>query len=488
MWVLDPTSSAFPRPLLKWPAWQLRFASLADTRPGADSDGDALSNLQEFAFGLSPHSGVAPRPAVRVEVDSGTGRIDLCVDRVTGMQGVALTVELMSHLGQSPQGWTPAPALVPIITPRLDQTEELRFADVASHPVFASASQGFARLRLELDSDLNGDPEHVEKTATVGWSRVTLAPQTQTFSSAFAPFHRLASRVDAIVGTTLTLAGSLNGTSTTDLLAPGAQYYLEVLSGTHAGHRLEVDESATAAVNLASIVLDVSHSRHTLPGNLPPTLVGATVALRPHQTLNGFADRSLFRAGNSVATADRMHFFNSGSGGFQTYWLFAFPGSPRWVRQGDGTLSDQGGFILEPGRGLFIHVQSTPVSLTLRGHVRDHAFACPLAVGPNFIAPGWPMGLSPEALGMSSANGFTGGSSAARADQLQIWNGDSQVGAQGYSGLYLLQVSSLRHWTWMGDSTLTNQSATPVFQSGRSTLILSRQGLPDWRMPLPWRP
>jgi uncharacterized repeat protein (TIGR01451 family) len=475
-------NSAFP---LTWSAWQSRNTALPDTTPTGDPDGDSLPNLLEFAFGLDSQTGIASRPPLRIEVDPTTQRIDLCLDRVASLSGLTLTLELLPNLANSPAGWSDNTTLTPIVTPRPDDTEELRFQNIAAHPAFnASPSQGFARLRLALDADLNGTPEATLRTHTLGWTRLTLGTHLQTLAHSFTSPARFTATLESITGTSLNLPSALNGASPSTLFTPGAQHYLEVLSGTHAGHRLELNETASTT----AFVLDPTSTRHTLPGNPPATLIGARLALRQHLTLADLADRTRFTATNNPATADRVLIYNTAASTFQTYWLFAFGGTPRWVRQGDGTFANQAALVIEPGRGLFIHSRTQSVSLVLTGQVRDHPFASPLLQGVNLYASGWPMPLSPNALQMTFANGFTANLSSSLADQIQRWQADTQPTAQGYQGLFYLGSGTFRQWTTIGDNTFTNQSNTPILQPHRALFIRTRTPRPSWTPPSPWTP
>ena len=470
---------------ITWPAWQARNTALPDTTPSGDPDGDSLPNLLEFAFGLDSKTGISPHPPLRIEVDPATQRIDLCLDRVASLSGLTLTLELLPNLANSPAGWSDNTTLTPIVTPRPDDTEELRFQNIAAHPAFTdSPSQGFARLRLALDADLNGTPEATLRTHTLGWTRLTLGTHLQTLAHSFTSPARFSATVESLSGTSLNLPSALNGASPTSLFTPGAQHYLEVLTGTHAGHRLELNETASTT----TFVLDPTSARHTLPGDPPATLTGAQIALRQHLTLADLADRTRFTATNSPATADRVLIYNTAASTFQTYWLFAFGGNPRWVRQDDSTFANQAALVIEPGRGLFIHSRTQSVSLVLTGQVRDHPFASPLLQGVNLYASGWPMPLSPNALQMTAANGFTANLSSSLADQIQRWQADTQPTAQGYQGLFYLGSGTFRQWTTIGDNTFTNQSNTPILQPHRALLIRTRTPHPTWTPPSPWTP
>jgi hypothetical protein len=98
------------------------------------------------------------------------------------------------------------------------------------------------------------------------------------------------------------------------------------------------------------------------------------------------------------------------------------------------------------------------------------------------------MPLSPNALQMTFANGFTANTSSSLADQLQRWQADTQPTAQGYQGLFYLGSGTFRQWTTIGDNTFTNQSNTPILQPHRALFIRTRTPRPTWTPPSPWTP
>jgi hypothetical protein len=238
------------------------------------------------------------------------------------------------------------------------------------------------------------------------------------------------------------------------------------------------------------LVLDTAQARNTLSlsGGVPATLAGARLALRRHLTLGELADRTRFAATNNATTADRLMLFDTATSAFQSYWLFSFGSNPRWVRQGDGSLANQGGLILPPGLGLFVQPRTRPVTVVLHGQVREHAFARPLLRGPSLTSTGWPMALSPAMANMLTEAGFTGATGSTLADQIQTWTGDSQPGTQGYTGLFLLRLGTRVHWTAIGDSSLANQNTNPLLNPHRAFFIRTRNDLLEWKPEPPWAP
>ena len=98
------------------------------------------------------------------------------------------------------------------------------------------------------------------------------------------------------------------------------------------------------------------------------------------------------------------------------------------------------------------------------------------------------MDQSATSRGMLYANGFTGATSATRADRVQIWAGDATSGANSYESHYLLKTATLQQWVKSGDASLANENNLPLFRSMRGVYFNSYLGKPDYVAPLPWTP
>ena len=88
-------------------------------------------------------------------------------------------------------------------------------------------------------------------------------------------------RSSSTAGASLTVVG-------TPVLGSG-EYYIEVLSGTFAGHRFDV-----ASVGANNVTLDTTSPRNTYTGALD--LTGMPFALRPHAVLDDIVPPELFAA------------------------------------------------------------------------------------------------------------------------------------------------------------------------------------------------
>ncbi len=463
-----------------WPIWQYLNPLDGENEPGDNPDDDRYDNLQEFAFGFDPATGVKSVCPIQVVTDPATGRVDVRVLRLTCISGVNYILEAVTTLDASPAGWSDVTTITPVITYNPDGTEWATYENVA---VLAPASTtGFFRVRIELDADLNGVPEAISRTEVAGAASRVFATPCETFSLPFLKCEIFSGTAGAVGGSVIDITAGAGDGDFAGALTSGAQYYVEVIAGDYEGHRFEVDEAQSTAT---SIAIDLASPRNTLPA-LPAGLAGAPIAARPHYTLDQVFDKTLLTASNNPSTADRVQFHNGS--GFSAYWLFLNGGNPRWVRMGDATLTDYGHRVIAPGEGVFVQIKNGAAALTWSGYVRSNDFALPLAASANFIGGGWPLDQSPAARAMTAANGFTGSANPALADKLQLWKGDSEPNASGYAAYFFLLTGSYNQWTSQQNAALANQNNTLLLHSLRAGFIFSRSGNASYVMPMPWTP
>ncbi len=89
---------------------------------------------------------------------------------------------------------------------------------------------------------------------------------------------------------------------------------------------------------------------------------------------------------------------------------------------------------------------------------------------------------------MSASNGFLGSTSPATADQLQLWAGDQTQGAQGFTGLFLLDggTDGTRHWAETADSNLESQDHVELFPADRAFFLnATGEDHPNYRVSAP---
>lgn len=452
--------------------------------PGSNGDGDCYTDLVEYALNLNPGSGVQTTPAFRGVRNTLTGKLDVSFNRAAGsVQDVAYTLMGLRDPKDSPVGWT-ALSLVPSITNNGDGSETVTYADVESDPYFSGLSQGFVRLKLDLDENLDTQTDATASTPAYGWMRHTFATECVMTGHPYLKNKIFCGFVDAVVGSGLDVTTSAGGISIAAQFLPGREYFVEIYSGDHAGHRFEINEAASTA---GSISLETSSSLNTLT-SIPATLAGDKIVVREHYTLNDLFPTTQFAASVSMTTADRVMFSSGPNGAIHVYWLYANGGSPRWVLSGNASLNDEGGRLIGPAEGWFTHPKTTPQTVVWHGMVRANAFACPLAVGANFIGSAYPMGQSPATRGMTTANGFRGNRDPTQADSLLFWNGNTSTQAMAYFTHYLLSFGSLQQWTELNNASLLNENHILMFKPASGVIYKMRGPLPSYIMPPPWTP
>ena len=242
-------------------------------------------------------------------------------------------------------------------------------------------------------------------------------------------------RVSSVSGNELTLPVSITLTS--------GSYFLEVLDGTLAGQRFEIDATASSGSTL------------TLQST-STALTGSRIAIRPHHTLSDLLPTDLFTAGSTSNEADRALFFDTATNAFSTLWL----SNTGWT---NGTLS-MNARPFAPHEAAMVQVRGTEITRTFTGEVRSTDFTLPLAAGTQLIATGWPVDLAAPVTGLRS------GITADTADRLRLWNGDTTPDSSSYTSFYLDSSTTPPSW-----HVQTGESTAPPLQSAFHGLFLIRE-------------
>jgi hypothetical protein len=323
----------------------------------------------------------------------------------------------------------------------------------------------------------------ISRTRTAGYTQRNINSLCETFSMPYFGCPPAAGIIDSVSGALLDSATSIGVGNIATALTAGREYYIEITSGDHVGHRIELDETNTTATTLA---VDLASPRNTLT-SLPATLAGDHWSLRPHHTFKELFPPSKFSTPtNDRTTADRITF--QSTNGFTYLWLYLNQGNPQWVAAADAGLGDAGINVVPPGMGVYVRPRNGSVSLTYTGFVRTNPFALPLKVGTPFVGGGWPMVQSPSQRGVTAAAGFVSNRSATMADKIILWNGDKVANAQGYTTYYHLSFSSQVRWVAAEDASISSQDNSPLFDSTRAVFIKVNQALPNYISPMPWIP
>jgi hypothetical protein len=175
-------------------------------------------------------------------------------------------------------------------------------------------------------------------------------------------------------------------------------YYLEVTSGDLAGERVDV----VITPGSANVVMNSTSPGNT--SNLSTLANGTSVVVREHTTL-GDLDSACSPAlvgSDDDNVCDRILFMVNGA--FVNY----MKRSDGWYE--DGGYDEMSALPIRPGVGCFLWRKSnTATTLTQVGTVRSNKFARPFNAGYQFYAPAYPLDITPNGMGATSANGWSTG-------------------------------------------------------------------------------
>jgi len=470
-----------------WVDWVAAFGEALDgeTGPMDNRDGDIYSNLLEYAFCLDPESGYTPVPPF-CSREAGDGSIEVFLNRPVGLIDVTYTLYVSASLGSPFGQWTEVTEVM--IEPVVTLSEDGEFEQVVWPGVDGLSgleNGGFAVMRVDLD---DGTTTATDYTVVCGWRKTELAAVCQTCSVAFLRHELFSGVVDSVDGDELNVAGSSNGLDFATVLDSGVSYYIEVISGDNEGHRMDVAGGGLDTINLA-LATDVYDNRQgSTLAVLPTNLVGDQIALRRHHTLGGVLSVDELGAGDSVADADCVMFWNGVS--YDTYWLADIPDEdPRWVSAASSGLESANDTIIPPGTGFLVFRKTDPYVLTTTGGVRENNFVQPLRQGKTLAGAMYPVDQCAHGTevsrDMSLAQGFTGGGNAANASRFQLWRADGNPAAVGLSTYWHLHVGSKNYWTG-STSQLSNLNESKLFERDRAVIITPLQDLPEYLIPAAW--
>ncbi|MDZ4401118.1 Ig-like domain-containing protein [Prosthecobacter sp.] len=441
-------------------------APLASTTASSTSDADGVEDALERALGTSTISGVNyPGEGLQL-VTRNQNAIDATLLRPSGQNGVTFVLESTDDLVR----WSSL-AVAPAIVNLGNGWERLTWFNLQVLPG-QSLVRGILRLRVTQ----NGGATAV--TAPLAWQQVPLRAGTQSLGINVMKAALYTGSVASSDSSSLVLREQ---SAVAAALDPARTYYVEIISGPHAGHRLDLRGITAAACDVAT---DSPNTTTTLA---EVDWAAARVQVRPHLTLGTVFIPALFKAANVALSADQVLFHTSA--GYVTCWLYGGGGEPRWVLNGDATLTSVNDTIIPPGTGLMLQLASTaPAPLLITGSVRTTPFARVLPGGYSLFANPWPLDTTPARAGLTSGT-FVASTSFATADQLQLWKGDATAAATGYLGYWLFQMPGQLGPIWVSTSaaTFSSQNNATLLKSGRATFIKAqtKANRPVWIIPAP---
>ena len=437
----------------------------AQQKPGSliganDSpNGDVYDNLMSFSLSLDG-SGVRSSAPFKVYFNSTAGTFDAVVVRLQGGHPDLVYSLQGSTSNSASASWTTL-AVIPTTVANANGTETLTYADIASQPVFSGTPTGYVRLKIDLDADLNGTPEHTSLSPVFAFSTLAFPVGVTTFSMPLPPNEIFCGRAVSAIG------GSIQASSTgiKEAMAAGRSYYVEVQEGSHEGERYEVDEAGTAG---STIAVEVGVA-------VPADIANTRIVVRPHWPLNDVLPVTSFHAGNSPTSADNVLFYEGGM--YSVIWAMATPSGPRWVTAGDATMQNVGGTrLIGPTAGLLTQIRSTTVTVHLAGLVCTCACAVALDAGPQLVGGGWPVAQSLAGRGMTVSSGFN------RNDSVLQWAGDSTPGTIGFVRFTMISANT---WWKTGDASLVAVNNLPLFTPFHAAFISPKQPISWWKQPPP---
>lgn len=338
------------------------------------------------------------------------GRVDAHLVRARTVTDVRYQLESSADL----KTWQ-ALALAPTVTGQNAEVEQITWAGI-SHVSGQSIQRGIVRLRVTHSNGL------AAVSAPQTWQRHQFSAGTQTVGVSWVHAPIFAGVADQITtGNTVTVQATLPG-----VMLGQSPCYVEVLSGTHAGHRFEVKALAGQV-----ITLDVK-SVHSTQSVLPQDLAGAQIVIRPHVTLSQVFPKASFQGAYASTQADQVLFYESGK--WQTQWLELNATRHEW-RSTNGATADHK--IIAPGTGVMIKLTSAASPYTVTGHVRSGKFIGSVAQAHQLLSLPWPVDSKAEAISLDASHGLTAAAQDQAADQIQLWAGDRNAEATEYDVYWL---------------------------------------------------
>ncbi len=389
------------------------YAAWAKLHAG-EEDGDLYPNLFEYALDTNPADGRSGAGKFKLEATT-LGNIDAVFTRpANGRADIRYGLETRTYAS----AWTQV-EITPGTSIASDGRQVVCYTSVdgSSH----SPRTPF-RLKVALDSNLDGAAEQTAVSPTVMFSRETFLVGQRTFSMPLVETEIYAG--PAMIGdASITLPKTVTLPTSTEL-------YIEDLA---TGQGYEVDESGSTSTVIA------------LEERLPAT--SSRIALRAHHTVSSLLPPDLF------AVEDRILTFNATVNGFTSIDLT----STGWSSN----------LVLPEQAGVLVHVLGSEVTVLLTGQFSQKAVLKP--GGANHLTSSSSVvAESPLSLGLTSDNHFHAAIEPADATRLRLWKADADTTLTGYDQLYLSPIMWLRE----SDTTAQNLTEALIFKPFRAFFLV----------------
>ncbi len=376
------------------------FAAWTELHAG-EEDGDLYPNLLEYALDTNPADGRSGAGEFRMETTvlgtadvvftrPANGRADIRYDLETSLDSL---------------DWAKTD-IIPSMTIGGDGRQLVRYAGVDAATLGPRVS---FRLKIGLDSNLDGAAEQTATSPVIMFSRETFPVGQRTFSMPLVQAELFAGTI-AQEGLNVILPQAVTPPAE-------ARLYLEdlVSGSTH-----EIDESASTGIRLK-----------LESGAIVPSL--SRIALRAHHSLGSLLPSDLLTAGDRVLT------FDAAANGFTSIDLTSA-----------GWSSDP---VMPKNGGVLVHLRSSEVTVLLTGQVSQKPVIIP-AAATRLMGSASVVTESTLSLGLTSENNFRAAIDPASATRLRLWEADTDPDETGYDQLYLSPIM------WMRESDTAAQNLT----------------------------
>ncbi|MCX6854740.1 MAG: hypothetical protein NTV80_07525 [Verrucomicrobia bacterium] len=222
------------------------------------------------------------------------------------------------------------------------------------------------------------------------------------------------------------IASSISGT---DLVDATAQWTADQFNGENGPHFVEITKVGASLtdplVGTRREIIDTDEVTRTITANEPwPSITTGTVTYRivRHMAVRSNTSGNL-RTGSPLS-ADSFQLWDGDN--YETYYYQTVGiGGIGWRKAGD-QFTDAGDTVIQMGQGIiFRRGETTPLSLVVRGVVKDGVTPLKVEPGFNFLANpyAFPMTLASSALHTGNTNTGIAAGSLITADQILVWNG-----------------------------------------------------------------
>ncbi len=384
------------------------------TQAHADSeDGDLYPNLLEYALDTNPDDGRSGAGTVTLET-TPLGAIEAVFSRPANGRA-----DIRYELETSPDAktWTQV-GVTPKMSIGSDGRQRVRYSSLEAE---ASQDRALFRLKVVLDSNLDGKAEQTAYSPTLMFSRETFPIGRRTFSMPLV-------KAELFAGIITQENDSILLPEAIDLPANG-ELYVEDLA---TGNTYEIEEKASTGTRL----------------KLETTLPTLTrIALRSHQTLGDLLPGDLF------AQDDRVLTFDPTANDFTAIDLTdsGWSSNPALPKQ----------------TGVLVQVRSSEVTVIVTGQVSQKSNIKP-ANTTRLLSSASVLAESPFSLGLTSDNGFRAAVEPTNASRIRLWKGDNDATQTGYDQLFLSPIMWLRE----SDTSAQNFNEVRLMEPFRAFFVV----------------